>query len=93
MSNTQSAPAILRRLKSIEGHVRGISRMVEKDEYCIDIVNQLLAVHRALDRVSTLVLDRHLNTCVTDAIRGSKPRERERVIEEILDVFKSAGRR
>lgn len=84
---------IIRRLKSIEGHVRGVSRMVEGEEYCIDIVNQIAAVQRALGKVSELVLDRHLHTCATTAIRGDDPRERERVIGEILDVFKVSGRR
>ena len=80
---------LLKRLKSIEGHVSGIARMVESGAYCIDIVNQIRAVEGALDKVSTLVLDRHLHTCATTAIRGDDPNERERVIGEILDVFKS----
>ena len=83
---------ILNRLKSIEGHVRGIERMVENGDYCIDIVNQILAVQRALQKVNTLVLDRHLHTCVTTAIRGEDPDERERVIGEIMDVFEATGK-
>jgi len=83
---------ILNRLKSIEGHVRGIERMVENGDYCIDIVNQILAVQRALHKVNSLVLDRHLHTCVTTAIRGEDPDERERVIGEIMDVFEATGK-
>ena len=83
---------IVNRLRSIEGHVRGIGRMVEDDAYCIDIVNQILAVERALQKVNGLVLERHLHTCVTTAIRGEDPDERERVIEEILDVFEATGK-
>ena len=83
---------ILNRLKSIEGHVRGIELMVENDKYCIDIVNQILAVQRALQKVTGIVLERHLHTCVTTAIRGDDPDERERVIGEILDVVKTTGR-
>ena len=82
----------LNRLKSIEGHVRGIQRMVENGDYCIDIVNQLLAVQRAMQRVNGLVLERHLHTCVTTAIRGDDPAERERVIGEIMDVFEASGK-
>jgi DNA-binding FrmR family transcriptional regulator len=82
----------LNRLKSIEGHVRGIQRMVENGDYCIDIVNQLLAVQRAMQRVNGLVLERHLHTCVTMAIRGDDPAERERVIGEIMDVFEASGK-
>jgi len=83
---------ILNRLKSIEGHVRGIERMVEGGEYCVDVVNQILAVQRALQKVNAMVLDRHLHTCVTTAIRGDNPDERERVIGEIMGVFEATGK-
>lgn len=83
--------AILNRLKSIEGHIRGIQRMVDEGAYCIDIINQNLAVQRALEKVTGLVLERHLQTCVTTAIRGDDATERERVITEILNVFEAAG--
>ena len=83
---------ILNRLKSIEGHVRGIERMVEGGEYCVDVVNQILAVQRALQKVNAMVLDRHLHTCVTTAIRGEDPDERERVIGEIMGVFEATGK-
>jgi DNA-binding FrmR family transcriptional regulator len=80
---------IINRLKSIEGHVRGIQRMVDEDAYCIDIINQNLAVQRALERVNGLILERHLQTCVTTAIKGDDPAERERVIAEIMSVFEA----
>ena len=83
---------IVNRLKSIEGHVRGIERMVEDGEYCVDIVNQVLAVQRALQKVNGLVLNRHLRTCVTTAIRGDDPEERQRVIDEIMGVFDATGK-
>jgi DNA-binding FrmR family transcriptional regulator len=80
---------IINRLKSIEGHVRGVQRMVEEDAYCIDIMNQNLAVQRALEKVNGLILERHLQTCVTTAIQGDDPAERERVISEIMSVFEA----
>ena len=83
---------IINRLKSIEGHVRGIQRMVEEDVYCMDIINQNLAVQRALEKVNSLILERHLQTCVTTAIRGDDPADRERVITEIMNVFETTGR-
>jgi DNA-binding FrmR family transcriptional regulator len=83
---------MLNRLKSIEGHVRGIQRMVESGGYCIDIVNQVLAVQRALQKVNQLVLDRHLHTCVTTAMRSQDSAERDRVIREIVEVFETTGR-
>ena len=83
---------LLNRLKSIEGHVRGIERMVEENAYCIDVTNQIMAVQRALQKVNSLVLDRHLHTCVTTAIRGDDPEARECVIGEIMDVFEATGK-
>jgi len=83
---------ILSRLKSIEGHVRGVHRMVEEDKYCVDIIKQTLAIQRALDMVNTLMLRNHLNTCVATAIGSQDPTERERVISELLDVFDAAGK-
>ena len=78
---------IVNRLKSVEGQVRGVTKMVEDGAYCIDIVNQISAIQAALQKASAMVLDRHLHTCVTTAIRGDDPSERERVIDEIMGVF------
>jgi DNA-binding FrmR family transcriptional regulator len=83
---------IINRLKSIEGHIRGIEKMVEDDAYCIDIVNQINAAQSALQKVNALILDRHLHTCVTTAIRGDDPAERERVIDEIMGVFNAKSK-
>jgi len=80
----------LKRLKNIEGHIHGVVRMVEEDIYCIDIIRQIQAVQAALNKVSTAILENHLNSCVTTAIRGEDPAERERVLKEITDVFETA---
>lgn len=80
----------LKRLKTIEGHMGGIIRMVEEDAYCIDVIRQIQAVQSALNKVSTVILENHLNSCVTTAIQGDNPRERERVLKEITDVFETA---
>jgi DNA-binding FrmR family transcriptional regulator len=79
--------AALQRLKTVEGHVRGIERMVDEDAYCIDILMQINAVQKALDHVSRIVLDRHLHGCVTTAIRSDDAAERERVIGELMLVM------
>ena len=92
METGDTTETILRRLKSVEGHVRGVARMVEEGQYCIDVVNQILAVQRAMQKVSSLVLDRHLHSCVTTAIRGEDAGERERVIREILQLFEAKER-
>lgn len=77
----------LKRLKNIEGHVRGIEQMVENGAYCIDIIRQIEAVQAALDRVSGNILEGHLHSCVITAVRGEDIDERERVLTEIADVF------
>jgi DNA-binding FrmR family transcriptional regulator len=83
---------ILARLRSIEGHWRAILRMVDEDRYCIDVLRQIRAVQSAVDKASALLLERHLNHCVTAAIRSDSARQRERAIAELLDVFEH-GRR
>ncbi|RME83471.1 MAG: transcriptional regulator [Caldilineae bacterium] len=83
---------LINRLRSIQGHVRGIERMVEEDAYCIDIMNQITAAERALARVNSLLLANHMQTCVTTAIRSDDPGERERVINEIVQVFDATGK-
>ena len=83
---------LLTRLKTIEGHVRGVQRMVEADAYCIDLIKQTQAIQRALDKFNSMVLAEHLNGCVTTAIRGEEPQERERVVSELLQVFEATTR-
>jgi CsoR family transcriptional regulator, copper-sensing transcriptional repressor len=83
----EQKPQLVNRLKSIEGHVRGVQRMVEDDAYCIDILKQTQAIQRALEKFNSIILANHLNGCVTIALRGEQPDERERVVHELLQVF------
>jgi DNA-binding FrmR family transcriptional regulator len=80
----------LHRLKNVEGHIRGIQRMIDEEQYCIDVIRQINAAQAALNKVSTIILEEHLNSCVITAIRGDDPNERERVLHEITDVFEAA---
>ncbi len=82
----------LRRLKTIEGHMRGVIRMVEEDAYCIDVIRQIQAVEAALNKVSSQILENHLNSCVITAIQGEDAGERERVLKEITEVFEMANK-
>lgn len=82
----------LRRLKTIEGHLKGVIRMVEEDAYCIDVIRQIQAVDAALNKVSTQILENHLNSCVITAINGDDPEEREKVIKEITEVFEMSAK-
>lgn len=81
---------LVARLRSVEGHVRGVQRMVEGDDYCMDIIRQTLAVQRALDKVNGMLLENHLAECVTSAIRSDVAQDRERVLGEILEVFETS---
>lgn len=80
----------IKRLKTIEGHIRGIQRMLENEAYCIDVISQIQAVRSALNRVSGLILEKHLNSCLITAVRGEDEAERERVLKEITEVFNAA---
>lgn len=75
------------RLAKAIGHLNAVYRMVDEKKYCIDVLNQLKAVQAALDRTSEVILRQHLETCVVEAV-GKQ--DSERVIEELLQVFKQA---
>ena len=83
---------ICTRLRSVEGHVRGVCRMVDEDVYCIDILKQITAIQSAIEKVNALILSNHLSTCVTTAIRSDNPAERERVLGELVDVLHAGSR-
>jgi DNA-binding FrmR family transcriptional regulator len=83
--------AVLKRLKNVAGHINGIITMVEQDRYCIDVIKQIQASQAALAKVSQIILDNHLHTCLTTAIRGEDAAERERVLSEISDVFSAVN--
>ena len=82
---------LMNRLKTIEGHVRGVQRMFEDDSYCIDMIKQTRAIQRALERFNAIVLDNHLNSCVTTAMRSDDVIEREKVIKELMQLFETSG--
>ncbi|OGO67797.1 MAG: transcriptional regulator [Chloroflexi bacterium RBG_19FT_COMBO_56_12] len=87
-----SSEAVLKRLKTIEGHMKAVVRMAEEDAYCIDLIRQIQAVEAALNKVSAVILEDHLNSCVITAIRGDSEGERERVLKEITEVFEMSNR-
>lgn len=75
-------------LKRVEGQVRGVQKMVEEDRYCIDIVTQIEAARAALARVESDLLRRHMQHCVHKAMTSRNVAEQDRVIEELVDVFR-----
>jgi len=81
---------ILARMKKIEGQAKGVTRMIEEGRYCVDIVQQLNALSAAADEVSLLILQSHIEGCVSDAIREQRGEE---VIDELMGVIRKAIRR
>ena len=79
--------ACIKRLSRIEGQVRGLSRMVEEDRYCIDIVTQLSAVRAALRRVEQEVLRDHVGHCVKHAMQSDDVADQDRKVRELMDVL------
>jgi len=74
-------------LRRIEGQVRGIQRMIEEGEYCVDILNQVHAVISALARVEDKILEKHFEGCVTKAVNGKSAQDKQRKLKEILGLI------
>lgn len=75
---------LLKRLRRIEGQVRGVQRMVEEDRYCIEVLTQIAAIRAALDKVGIEVLDAHARGCLTAALRSGKSEE---AIDELVGAL------
>lgn len=84
---TETREAATKRLARIEGQVRGVSKMIDEDRYCIDVVRQVQAVKAALSGLERLVLDDHLDTCVETALKGKNLSERREKVEELVAVL------
>ncbi|MEJ2377691.1 MAG: metal-sensitive transcriptional regulator [Pseudolabrys sp.] len=90
--NRTSKASTLKRLKRIEGQVRGLARMVEDDRYCIDIVTQIGAVRAALRRAEEGILREHVASCVEHAISSGDKAGQRRKVAELMEVMERAGR-
>lgn len=89
---TKADPKLLSRLARIEGQVRGVSRMVEAERYCIDVLNQIQAVKAALTRVETEVLKGHAAHCVAHAIKTGNARDQKVKFDELVELFSRYGK-
>ncbi len=87
MMEPETRSQVEARLKRIAGQVGGLQRMVEQERYCVDIVMQISAARAALAKVSQMVLDAHIHTCVADAFDSGNPTDREDKIAELIRVF------
>jgi len=84
---TEDKPALLARMKKIEGQARGIQKMLEDERYCIDIVQQLTALSSAIDEVSLRILESHIEGCVAGAIRQEGGQQQ---IKELMATIRKA---
>ncbi|NCS99949.1 metal-sensing transcriptional repressor [Candidatus Parcubacteria bacterium] len=80
-----SKEKLIHRFNRIEGQIRGIKNLIEKDTYCIDVITQTSAVRSALKSLEDILLEEHLSTCVVNQIRSGKEKK---AVEEIIKVYK-----
>ena len=79
----------IKRLSYMQGHLEGVRRMVEDDKYCIDILKQLYAVRRAAEKLSAVLLQDHLGTCVVSGVKDGREQE---VLRELAELYTLAGK-
>jgi CsoR family transcriptional regulator, copper-sensing transcriptional repressor len=80
---------VLKRLAYIEGHIKGVRRMVDDDQYCVDILKQTYAVKRAIDKLEAVLMEGHLNGCVRDGFKDGRD---EAMIGELNELFELSRR-
>jgi CsoR family transcriptional regulator, copper-sensing transcriptional repressor len=81
---------VLKRLASIEGHLGGVRKMIEADQYCVDILRQTYAVRKAIEKMEAVILEQHLHTCVAEGIKEGRD---DQVIDELMQLYNLAGNR
>ncbi len=89
MAEKSSKEEALRRLAYIEGHLKGIRKMVEEDQYCVDILKQTYAVQRAIAKFESVMLQGHLQSCVLEGIHEGRDQE---VLSELAELFELSQR-
>ncbi|WDQ18086.1 metal-sensitive transcriptional regulator [Rhodopirellula sp. P2] len=88
MLSADEKKKLAHRLSRINGQVEAVRRMIEADEYCVDILMQLSAATGALHRVGEIVLDQHLNRCVREAMESGSDAERQAKLDEVMTIFR-----
>jgi CsoR family transcriptional regulator, copper-sensing transcriptional repressor len=79
--------AEMNRLKRIEGQIRGVTKMIENDRYCIDILTQLKSIKNALRKVEENILKRHIQTCIVDAVKSESEDLKDKKINEVMQII------
>ncbi len=86
-SSPQDIEKLLNRAARIKGQVGGIERMLDEEAYCIDLINQIRSVNKALDSLALEILERHLQTCVRDAVDSDDPYDEQEKLEEFMETI------
>lgn len=76
---------LLRRVRTVRGHIEGIETMIEHEEYCVEILKQIAAVQASLSQIAQILTKGHMQTCLTEAIQSGQGAEK---IDELMEVFK-----
>ncbi|QEG41259.1 metal-sensitive transcriptional regulator [Roseimaritima ulvae] len=79
------------RLRRVIGQIEAVGRMIEDEEYCVDILMQLSAATGALNKVGQIVMEQHIQSCVSEAIKSGSSQDRDEKIEELMKVFRKYG--
>ncbi|WP_122639170.1 metal-sensitive transcriptional regulator [Romboutsia sp. Marseille-P6047] len=79
--------ALIKRLKRIEGQVKGIQKMVEDERYCVDILVQVSAIRSAINKVGSIILENHIKGCVTNSLKNDDTELTEETIQELMDTI------
>ncbi|PZS01764.1 MAG: hypothetical protein DLM69_04685 [Candidatus Chloroheliales bacterium] len=85
----QTTADALKRLNYIEGHLSGIRKMIESDQYCVDVLKQTYAVRKAIEKLEALLLEGHLQSCVPQAISENRTKQ---VVGELVELYQLAGK-
>ncbi|PIU58438.1 MAG: transcriptional regulator [Deltaproteobacteria bacterium CG07_land_8_20_14_0_80_38_7] len=87
MVNDEIKKNLRPRVKRVLGQIEGVSKMIEDERYCIDIINQVNAARRALEQVALIIMKQHMNTCLTEAIKSKKGQEKIDELVNSIDTF------
>ncbi len=87
MMDQSTKRSVVARLKRVEGQIGALGRMIGEDEYCVDVLLQISAAQGALGKIGQIVLGSHIETCVSDAFEHGTRSDRQRKIDELMDVF------
>lgn len=84
LSKTNDKEALMKRLKRIEGQVKGIQNMLEEERYCVDILVQISAIRSAINKVGTIILENHIKGCVSESIKQGDSEDTDNMINELM---------